>query len=411
MQLTIDQKSLTRQLANAERRNKIKAFLLVLPLLLFVLASFIVPIASLVWQGGYSDTFANALPATSKLLAAWDAKSPVSEELVKSFVTELKASKLKDPATPTRVATVVNRELSGSVSKFKQVMNASDLAAPYKEKLTTLNSEWEKPDLWRAMKIVSPSFTPRFYLQAVDLRLTAEGDIKPEGDENAIHLLLFGRTLMVAALVTFFCALLGFPIAYLLAHTETKTSNMLLIIVLLPFWTSLLVRTTAWIALLQQNGVVNDFLVAIGLIDNDHRLVMMYNMFATLVAMTHVLLPFMILPMFSVMKTIKPNLVRAALSLGATPWTAFWKVYFPQTIPGLGAGFLLVFILAVGYYITPALVGGQSGQLISNIIAFHMQKTLNWSLASAIATLLLIGVLLLYWLYNRLVGIDKMKLA
>ena len=411
MQLTIDQKSLTRQLANAERRNKIKAFLLVLPLLLFVLASFIVPIGSLVWQGGYSDTFANALPATSKLLAAWDAKSPVSEELVKSFVTELKASKLKDPATPTRVATVVNRELSGSVSKFKQVMNASDLAAPYKEKLTTLNSEWEKPDLWRAMKIVSPSFTPRFYLQAVDLRLTAEGDIKPEGDENAIHLLLFGRTLMVAALVTFFCALLGFPIAYLLAHTETKTSNMLLIIVLLPFWTSLLVRTTAWIALLQQNGVVNDFLVAIGLIDNDHRLVMMYNMFATLVAMTHVLLPFMILPMFSVMKTIKPNLVRAALSLGATPWTAFWKVYFPQTIPGLGAGFLLVFILAVGYYITPALVGGQSGQLISNIIAFHMQKTLNWSLASAIATLLLIGVLLLYWLYNRLVGIDKMKLA
>ena len=411
MHLTIDQKSLTRQLATAERRNKIKAFLLVLPLLLFVLASFIVPIASLVWQGGYSDTFANALPATSKLLAAWDAKSPVSEELVKSFVTELKASKLKDPATPTRVATVVNRELSGSVSKFKQVMNASDLAAPYKEKLTTLNSEWEKPDLWRAMKIVSPSFTPRFYLQAVDLRLTAEGDIKPEGDENAIHLLLFGRTLMVAALVTFFCALLGFPIAYLLAHTETKTSNMLLIIVLLPFWTSLLVRTTAWIALLQQNGVVNDFLVAIGLIDNDHRLVMMYNMFATLVAMTHVLLPFMILPMFSVMKTIKPNLVRAALSLGATPWTAFWKVYFPQTIPGLGAGCLLVFILAVGYYITPALVGGQSGQLISNIIAFHMQKTLNWSLASAIATLLLIGVLLLYWLYNRLVGIDKMKLA
>ena len=411
MHLTIDQKSLTRQLATAERRNKIKAFLLVLPLLLFVLASFIVPIASLVWQGGYSDTFANALPATSKLLAAWDAKSPVSEELVKSFVTELKASKLKDPATPTRVATVVNRELSGSVSKFKQVMNASDLAAPYKEKLTTLNSEWEKPDLWRAMKIVSPSFTPRFYLQAVDLRLTAEGDIKPEGDENAIHLLLFGRTLMVAALVTFFCALLGFPIAYLLAHTETKNSNMLLIIVLLPFWTSLLVRTTAWIALLQQNGVVNDFLVAIGLIDNDHRLVMMYNMFATLVAMTHVLLPFMILPMFSVMKTIKPNLVRAALSLGATPWTAFWKVYFPQTIPGLGAGCLLVFILAVGYYITPALVGGQSGQLISNIIAFHMQKTLNWSLASAIATLLLIGVLLLYWLYNRLVGIDKMKLA
>jgi putative spermidine/putrescine transport system permease protein len=318
---------------------------------------------------------------------------------------------MQDPATPTRVATVINREQSGSVSKIKQVLNASDLSSPFKEKLETLNGEWAKPDIWRAMKIVAPRFTPRFYLQAIDLRLTADGSITAESDENAIHLLLFGRTLMVAALVTLFCALLGFPIAYLLAHTDIKTSNMLLIIVLLPFWTSLLVRTTAWIALLQQNGVVNDLLVAIGLIDNDHRLVMMYNMFATLVAMTHVLLPFMILPLFSVMKTIKPNFVRAALSLGATPWTAFWRVYFPQTIPGLGAGCLLVFILAVGYYITPALVGGQTGQLISNIIAFHMQKTLNWSLASAIATLLLIGVLLLYWLYNRLVGIDKMKLA
>ena len=207
MHPTFDQKTLTRQLAAAERRNKVKAFLLVLPLLLFVLASFIVPIASLVWQGGYSDTFAKALPETSKLLGAWDSRSPVSEDLVKSFVTELKASKLKDPAIPTRVATVVNREQSGSVSKFKQVMSASGLASPYKEKLSALSSEWDKPDIWRAMKIVAPSFTPRFYLQAVDLRLTAEGDIKPESDENAIHLLLFGRTLMVAALVTLFCAL------------------------------------------------------------------------------------------------------------------------------------------------------------------------------------------------------------
>jgi putative spermidine/putrescine transport system permease protein len=111
------------------------------------------------------------------------------------------------------------------------------------------------------------------------------------------------------------------------------------------------------------------------------------------------------------MTGIKPNFVRAARSLGATPFTAFWRVYFPLTIPGLGAGCLLVFILAIGYYITPALVGGQSGQLISNIIAFHMQKTLNWPLASAIGTLLLAGVLLLYWLYNRLVGIEKMKFA
>ena len=223
--------------------------------------------------------------------------------------------------------------------------------------------------------------------------------------------MLFRRTLWVAAGVTIACGLLGFPVAYLLAHVSVRVSNMLLIVVLLPFWTSLLVRTTAWIALLQQNGVVNDTLVALHIIGENGRLEMMYNMFATLVVMTHVLLPFMILPLFSVMKGINPNFTRAALSLGATPWTAFWKVYFPQTIPGLGAGCLLVFILAVGYYITPALVGGQSGQLISNIIAFHMQKTLNWPLAAAIGTILLLGVLALYWLYNRLIGIDKMKLG
>jgi putative spermidine/putrescine transport system permease protein len=127
--------------------------------------------------------------------------------------------------------------------------------------------------------------------------------------------------------------------------------------------------------------------------------------------MTHILLPFMVLPLYSVMRTIPPSYVRAARSLGASSWTAFRRVYLPQTLPGIAAGALLVFILAVGYYITPALVGGADGQLISNLIAFHMQKSLNWSLAAALAGLLLGGILLLYWLYDRLVGIDKMKLG
>jgi putative spermidine/putrescine transport system permease protein len=407
----LNSRDLARQLARAQRRDKVKAFLLVAPLLAFVLLSFVFPILSLVWQGVYSDTFPAALPKTAALLRAWDGASPVSEEIAASFVAEMRAAKAVNPATPTRVATVINRESTGSLSMIKEMLSADDVSAPYREKLIALNPDWGGLDIWQAMKIVSPSLTPRFLLQALDMRLNADGSIRAESEENSIHLALFGRTLMVAALVTAFTLLLGFPIAYLLAHVETKTSNLLLIVVLLPFWTSLLVRTTAWIALLQQNGVVNDLFVRLNLIDAGHRPVMMYNMFATLVAMTHVLLPFMILPMFSVMKGVKPNLTRAAVSLGASPWTAFWRVYFPQTIPGLGAGCLLVFILAIGYYITPALVGGQSGQLISNIIAFHMQKTLNWSLASAIAALLLVGVLLLYWLYTKLIGIEKMKLA
>jgi putative spermidine/putrescine transport system permease protein len=138
---------------------------------------------------------------------------------------------------------------------------------------------------------------------------------------------------------------------------------------------------------------------------------MMYNMFGTVVAMTHILLPFMILPLFSVMKSIDPSFMRAATSLGASPFTAFIRVYLPQTKPGIAAGSLLVFILAIGYYITPALVGGRTGQMISNFIAYHMQQSLNWGLAAALAVILLIIVLILYWLFNRIIGIDKLKLG
>ena len=207
------------------------------------------------------------------------------------------------------------------------------------------------------------------------------------------------------------CLLLGYPIAYLLASLPLRSSNLLLILVLLPFWTSLLVRTASWKVLLQQQGVINDVLVWLGVIDDAHRLVMINNATGTIIAMTHILLPFMILPLFSVMKTISPSYLRAAKSLGANDWTAFWRVYFPQTIPGIGAGAILVFILSIGYYITPELVGGTSGVFISNRIAYHISSSLNWGLAAALATLLLILVLALYWTYDQIVGIDNVKLG
>ena len=209
-------------------------------------------------------------------------------------------------------------------------------------------------------------------------------------------------------LKTRFCR---YPIAHLLATLPMKYSNLLMICVLLPFWTSLLVRTASWMILLQQQGIVNDFFVGIGLVADDNRPEMMYNKTGSYVAMTQILLPFMVLPLYSVMKTISPSLMRAGKSLGGTPFVAFWKVYFPLTIPGIGAGCLLVFILAIGYYITPALVGGASGTLISNQIAFHMKSTLDWSFASAMGLMLLSGVLVIYWLYNKLVGIDNIKLG
>jgi len=169
------------------------------------------------------------------------------------------------------------------------------------------------------------------------------------------------------------------------------------------------VRTTSWIVMLQTQGVLNDLMVWLGLISDDSRLQMIYNQTGTIVAMTHILLPFMILPLYSVMKGISPSYVRAARSLGANQLTAFVKVYLPLTVPGIGAGCILVFILAIGYYITPALVGGQSGQLISNSIAYHMQESLNWGLAASIGAILLFAVLALYLIYNKIVGVDNMK--
>ncbi|MFN4130622.1 MAG: ABC transporter permease, partial [Paracoccaceae bacterium] len=237
------------------------------------------------------------------------------------------------------------------------------------------------------------------------------GKIVPMPEERQIYVSLFIKTFLMAGFITFTCFLLGFPIAHLLATLPMKWSNLLMILVLLPFWTSLLVRTTSWMVLLQQQGVVNNTMVALGIISEDGRIQMIYNQMGTIIAMTHILLPFMILPLYSDMRPIPPSYVRAARSLGATSWTAFRRVYLPQTLPGVGAGSLLVFILAVGYYITPALVGGASGQLISNLIAFHMQSSLNWSLASALAALLLGAVLVLYWIYDRLVGIDNLKLG
>ena len=204
---------------------------------------------------------------------------------------------------------------------------------------------------------------------------------------------------------------MAYPIAHLLSTLPLRYSNLLLICVLLPFWTSLLVRTSSWMILLQQQGVLNDILVYFKIVGDKSRLELMYNMTGTFVAMTQILLPFMVLPLYSVMKTISPSLMRAGKSLGGTPFVAFWKVYFPLTIPGIGAGCLLVFILAIGYYITPALVGGASGTLISNQIAYHMKTTLDWSFASAMGLMLLGGVLVIYWLYNKLVGVDNIKLG
>ncbi len=273
-----------------------------------------------------------------------------------------------------------------------------------------IDDEWADPQVWGTIKAFSSPYTSGYFLSAIDMRLTAEG-VETQPEDQRIYGLLFKRTMFMSLTIMFSCVLLGYPISFLLSSLPLRTSNLLLILVLLPFWTSLLVRTSAWKVLLQQEGVINDVLVWTGAISDYGRLQLINNQTGTIIAMTHILLPFMILPLYSVMKTIPPQYVRAAKSLGATPWTAFWRVYFPQSIPGIGAGCILVFILSIGYYITPELVGGTTGTFISNRIAYHISSSLNWGLAAALGSILLALVLVLYYLYDRLVGIDNVSLG
>ncbi|EYD77759.1 polyamine ABC transporter, permease protein [Rubellimicrobium mesophilum DSM 19309] len=283
-------------------------------------------------------------------------------------------------------------------------------AVSYRDMFVESDDAWGEPGTWSVLRTFSSRFTPGYYLNAVDLKLGPNG-IEMREPKDRIYLQLFVRTLVMSLVITGTCILLGYPIAFLLANLPERTANLLMILVLLPFWTSLLVRTSAWKVLLQQQGVINDILVWLGIVGDGNRLALINNQTGTIIAMTHILLPFMILPLYSVMKGIPKSYVRAAKSLGANDWTAFWRVYFPQSVPGIGAGSILCFILAIGYYITPELVGGTKGVFISNRIAYHISDSLNWGLAAALGTILLAVVMLLYWAYDRLVGIDNVKLG
>ena len=485
--LAADGTPLKRSLARALRREKLRALALIAPLLLFILVSFIAPIADMLFRSVENQIVSETLPRTTEALRGWDFESgeapdePVFAALYEDLVEAVEAK------THTRLGSRLNYETTGVSSLFRKSgrgvrridtdvykdqfvahnrawehpvtwgamtdnvmirpllpeaapawdafkaeiaedgeslvdskpdaalytalyrdLLAADPAAiaeitgdtdflvkaahtavadfeplSFKEAFLDIDDDWGDPEIWGTILTFSPAYTSGYFLSSVDMQMTPAG-IEEQPEDQQIYILLFQRTLFMSLVIMGSCILLGYPIAYLLASLPLRTSNVLLILVLLPFWTSLLVRTSSWKVLLQQQGVINDILVWMGLVADGDRLVMINNQFGTIVAMTHILLPFMILPLYSVMKTIPPTYVRAAKSLGATNWTAFWRVYFPQSVPGIGAGCILVFILAIGYYITPELVGGTTGTFISNRIAYHISSSLNWGLAAAL---------------------------
>lgn len=411
--LPVGHPSLKRQLRRSLRARKLRALMLVLPLLAFVLITFLMPIGEMLFRSVENQIVPDTLPRTVVAIQEWDPATgdPPDEPVYAAFYEDLlEAVRAR---AHTRLGSRLNYENAGASGLFRKTgrdVTDMDPALPLKEQFIASDRGWGRTGIWETIKLFSGNYTSGYLLNAVDLQRTADG-VAAKSENERIYIRLFWRTLVMSLSITLLCALLGYPVAYLLASLPARTSNLLMILVLLPFWTSLLVRTASWKVLLQQQGVINDLLVWSGLIADSGRFVMINNATGTIVAMTHILLPFMILPLYSVMRGISPTYVRAAKSLGANDWTAFWKVYFPQSVPGLGAGGILVFILSIGYYITPELVGGTSGIFISNRIAFHISSSLNWGLAAALATLLLVVVLALYWAYDRVVGVDNVKLG
>ena len=534
--LAADGTTLKSSLNRALRRQKLRALMLIAPLLIFVLLTFIAPIVDMLFRSVENQIVSDTLPRTVERLKDWDETSDAipDETVFKALYEDIFAA--KERKLHTRLGSRLNYELTGVSSLFrKSGRKVDDMGEVFQDQFEDLNGFWKKGenwnammgssgwltaqnawepdsraaqpefalnpaiarilpttsekftfyanfvqnedkdnlakedpwaivysalyddlmaganvagytgpgaaelqeaaaaagdfetlsftaafedidedwvsiDVWQTLKVYSPNFTSGYFLNSIDMQKTIDGSaMRPENERFYVR--LFMRTLFMSLVITGTCILLGYPVGFILANLPAKTANLLMILVLLPFWTSLLVRTSAWKVMLQQQGVINDTLVWLGVVGDDSRLALINNQTGTIIAMTHILLPFMILPLYSVMKTVPPSYVRAAKSLGATNWTAFWRVYFPQSVPGIGAGSILVFILSIGYYITPEIVGGRTGIFISNQIAYHISRSLNWGLAAALGAILLVVVLGLYWAYDRIVGIDNVKLG
>ena len=452
--LTNDGVPLKDSLRKSLRRSKIRSFLLLLAPLLFLLTMFVGPIGSLLSRS-VDDTSINIVfPQTFAQYEKWEDKSKIpSEEMFAAVINDIRITHKLENSEGKNIGknllgksgTRMTYEYSGWRSlllktvkeaikvdkKSKEEIKPYKWDAPYKEKMIKRDKRWGKVEFWQSLGAMKDPYTMGYYLNAVDLRYDANKNVIQKADHLKIYKTIWMRTLKVSLMVTIFCLILAYPVSYLLATLPMRISNLLMICVLMPFWTSLLVRIVAWMIMLQQNGVVNDTMLTVlpciyeGPINlpffgetnidlcfsEEDRIPMMYNFTGTIIVMTQVLLPFMILPIYSVMRGIPPSYMKAAKNLGATPTRAFIRVYMPQSVPGVGAGCILVFIVAIGYYITPELVGGKDGLMIGNFVAREMQQTLNWGLAAAMGALLLAAVLILYWAYDRLIGIDNLKMG
>ena len=402
--------NLKRRLARAERMNRLKSKALILPLLVFLLLTFILPIASLLWRSVDNPEVVGSLPRTVEAITAWDGRGLPEESVYRALSEDLQEARQNQSLGD------LSKRLNMEQAGFRSLMTKTARALPfkevptsYKEELEAFDERWGDPAYWQVIRRNDSAITPYYLLAALDHRIDDMGELASVSPDQAVYLDIFARTFWMGLVITAICLVLAYPLAYLLANLPARKSNLLMIMVLLPFWTSILVRVAAWIVLLQSSGLINGALLKMGLIDEPLQLV--FNRAGVYIAMVHILLPFMILPIYSVMKNISPSYMRAAISLGCHPFASFWRVYFPQTLAGVGAGCLLVFIISIGYYITPALLGSPNDQMVSYFVAFYTNTTINWGMATALGGLLLLATMLLYIVYSWLVGASRLRLG
>jgi putative spermidine/putrescine transport system permease protein len=396
------------RISATDQREGLRPLALAAPLLLLLLFSFGAPIIALLSRAVYEPTIANALPRTVEALRQDSGAGLPGEPVFLALAADLKQAQAAGAVY--EFAKALNIRLPGARS---QVLRAARIAtqdqAAGKEAMIKAAPLLGEEQGWAAIRTGANRFTSFYLLSAFDLRWTERGTIGAVPADQAVFLRVFGRTFLIATIVTLATLALAFPLAFVITSLRPAIAGIVLVLVLLPFWTSILVRTAAWTVILQKFGLLNDLLLWLGLTSD--RLELMYSRTGLIIAMTHIQLPFTLLPIYSVMRSVKPSLVRAAQSLGARPFTAFWRVYLPQVMPGVLAGCLLTFILCLGYYITPVLIGGASDQLISNFIANYVNVELNWEMAAALSFVLLASTLGLYVTLTRYLGLDLFKMG
>lgn len=275
----------------------------------------------------------------------------------------------------------------------------------------------DRQERWKLFGLASPAILIVLVILVIPVGwlfyvsfIGADGTFSMENYERMIkrksYMRIFQTTFEVSLITTGLCILIGYPLAYFMSQLPLKWANLCLVTVLLPFWTSLLVRTYAWLVLLQRQGLVNDWGISLGLWEEPIKMV--HNLTGTLIGMVHIMLPFLILPVYGAMRAIDRDYMKAASNLGASPTRAFWTVFFPLSTPGLFAGALMVFILCLGFFVTPAVLGGGKVILVSMQIVSNIELFVNWGAASALGVVLLVLTVGALWIASRFVRLEQM---